>query len=81
MEPATTCCDVVRLEPPPTADDFKQLYEGACQFADPLYREPTRVARMLDYYGRAIDQLQLLPPRNDEPRLSGPQMRSRRFDP
>lgn len=63
------CCDVVRLEPPPTADDFKQLYEGACQFADPLYREPTRVARMLDYYGRAIDQLQLLPPRDDEPRL------------
>jgi SAM-dependent methyltransferase len=55
-------CDVVYLDPAPTPDDLRVLYEESVQFADSHYTDADRVAAMLDYYGNAVRNLGLLPP-------------------
>lgn len=55
-------CEVVYLDPAPTADDLRTLYENSVQFDDPHYTDGERVARMLEYYTSAIRNLGLLPP-------------------
>lgn len=54
-------CDVVYLDPLPTAGDLHVLYEESVQFSDPHYTDPDQVARILDYYGGAVRNLGLLP--------------------
>jgi len=53
-------CEVVYLDPAPTTDDLRTLYENSVQFADPHYTDDDRIARMLEYYTGAIRNL--LPP-------------------
>jgi SAM-dependent methyltransferase len=53
-------CDVVYLDPLPTAADLKLLYEDGVQFDDPHYTDPVRVAQVLDYCGTAVRSLHLL---------------------
>ena len=55
-------CDVVYLDPAPTADDLRALYEDSVQFSDPHYTDPERIKAILDYYGNAVRGLGLLPP-------------------
>lgn len=55
-------CDVVYLDPAPTAHDLHVLYEESEQFSDAHYTEPAQVAKILDYYGDAVTRLELLPP-------------------
>lgn len=54
-------CDVVYLDPAPTPQDLRVLYEESVQFADNHYTEPDRVAQIMEYYGNAVRQLGLLP--------------------
>ena len=54
-------CDVVYLDPPPSPQDLRVLYEESVQFADAHYTEPQRVAQILEYYGDAVHRLGLLP--------------------
>jgi len=54
-------CDVVYLDPLPSAADLKVLYEDSVQFADAHYTAPDQVAKILDYYGTAVRSLHLLP--------------------
>lgn len=54
-------CDSVRLDPIPTPDDLRTLYQRSVQFADAHYTDPAQVARMLDYYGSCLDHLGLMP--------------------
>lgn len=54
-------CDAVYLDPSPTPDDLRVLYEESTQFSDAHYTEPERVADILRYYDHAVRQLGLLP--------------------
>lgn len=54
-------CDVVRLDPLPTAGDLDILYRQTEQFDDGLYTDDARVASMLEYYGHCLDHLGLMP--------------------
>jgi len=54
-------CDVVYLDPPPSPEDLRVLYEESEQFSDAHYTEPERVAQILAYYGEAVRNLDLLP--------------------
>lgn len=54
-------CHVVYLDPLPTADDLKVLYEGSVQFSDAHYTDPIQVEKILDYYSTAIKNRGLLP--------------------
>jgi 2-polyprenyl-3-methyl-5-hydroxy-6-metoxy-1,4-benzoquinol methylase len=54
-------CEVIRLEPTPTSDDLRLMYEESIQFADATYTDPERVAAILEYYGTCLDNHQLTP--------------------
>ena len=54
-------CGVVYLDPLPTSDDLKLLYEESEQFTDVHYTDPIQVGRILDYYSTALRNLRLLP--------------------
>jgi 2-polyprenyl-3-methyl-5-hydroxy-6-metoxy-1,4-benzoquinol methylase len=54
-------CDVIYLAPLPTTGDLKTLYEDSVQFSDAHYTDPAQVEKILDYYGTAIRNLELLP--------------------
>ena len=54
-------CDVVYLDPEPNANDLETLYQGSAQFTDATYSSDKAVARMLDTYGRRLDQLGIVP--------------------
>lgn len=54
-------CDVVYLDPAPSAADLRVLYEESEQFTDPHYTDPERVAAILEYYEGALSRLDLLP--------------------
>jgi len=56
-------CDVVYLDPAPTAEDLRRLYQESTQFDDPLYDDPVRVSQILAYFDNAIRRLRLLPRR------------------
>lgn len=51
---------MVYLDPLPTANDLRVLYEESEQFSDPHYTDPDQVSRILDYYGEAVRALGLL---------------------
>lgn len=55
-------CEVVYLDPAPTAADLRTLYEESAQFDDPHYTDPERVADVLEYCTSAIRRLDLAPP-------------------
>lgn len=55
-------CQSVYLDPRPTPDDLRALYQDAVQFSDGTYTDPQRIAAMLEYYGGALRNHQLLPP-------------------
>lgn len=54
-------CESVRLDPIPSPEDLRTLYQRSVQFADAHYTDPAQVARMLDYYGSCLDHLGLMP--------------------
>src|SRR5262249_46756079 len=54
-------CDVVYLDPLPTAEDLKVLYKRSEQFTDTTYTDPARAAQVLEYCGVCLDNLSLLP--------------------
>jgi len=54
-------CDVVYLDPAPTAQDLCTLYEESVQFADDHYTAPDQVAKINEYYSHAVRGLGLLP--------------------
>lgn len=54
-------CDVVYLDPLPTAGDLKLLYEDSVQFSDAHYTDPQQVERILDYYATTVRNHGLLP--------------------
>lgn len=53
-------CDAVYLDPAPTAQDLRVLYEESAQFADDHYTASEQVARILHYYSHAVRGLGLL---------------------
>lgn len=53
-------CDAVYLDPAPTAQDLRVLYEESAQFTDDHYTAPEQVARILHYYTHAVRGLGLL---------------------
>ncbi len=53
-------CEVVYLDPAPTSEDLRTLYEVSVQFADDHYTSPDQVARILEYYTHAVRNLGLL---------------------
>jgi len=55
-------CEVVYLEPAPTATDLRTLYQESDQFDGDHYTSDERVAAILGYCNDAIDRLGLLPP-------------------
>jgi 2-polyprenyl-3-methyl-5-hydroxy-6-metoxy-1,4-benzoquinol methylase len=55
-------CEVVFLDPAPTAEDLRTLYEESDQFDDPHYTDPARVADVLEYCTSAIRRHDLQPP-------------------
>lgn len=54
-------CQSVYLDPRPSPEDLRALYQDAEQFSDSTYTDPQRVAAMLDYYGGALRNHRLLP--------------------
>jgi 2-polyprenyl-3-methyl-5-hydroxy-6-metoxy-1,4-benzoquinol methylase len=54
-------CEVVYLDPLPTAADLKLLYEESVQFSDAHYTDPVQVGKILDHYGSTVRTLELLP--------------------
>ena len=55
-------CEVVYLDPAPTEDDLRAMYEGSVQFDGPHYTDAQRVAQVFEYCNDAINRLALLPP-------------------
>lgn len=53
-------CDIVYLDPAPTPDDLRTMYEESVQFSDGHYTDPEQVAKILEYYHTAVRDLQLL---------------------
>jgi SAM-dependent methyltransferase len=56
-----THCDVVYLDPLPTLQDLNRLYQESDQFSGPHYSDPDNAARMVEYYERRLQRLDLLP--------------------
>lgn len=56
-----TACEVVYLEPLPSAADLQVLYAGSIQFSDPHYSDPAKAARLVDYYFRRLELAGVLP--------------------
>lgn len=54
-------CQSVYLDPRPSPEDLRALYQDAEQFSDSTYTDPQRVAAMLEYYGGALRNHRLLP--------------------
>lgn len=54
-------CEVVYLDPVPSAADLKLMYEDSAQFNDAHYTDSERVGAILDYYSSALRRLNLLP--------------------
>ncbi len=54
-------CDVVYLDPEPSAGDLSTLYQGSVQFSDESYSGDAQALRVLDNYGRRLDRLGLVP--------------------
>jgi SAM-dependent methyltransferase len=54
-------CDVVWLDPKPTAADLKIMYDDGIQFSDAVYTDATRVSQVLDYLGGCVRTRALLP--------------------
>jgi len=54
-------CDVVYLDPLPSAADLKLLYEDSKQFTDAHYTAPEQVEKILAYYRECLRSLDLLP--------------------
>jgi trans-aconitate methyltransferase len=54
-------CDAVRLDPLPSAEDLRTLYQRSVQFSDAHYTDEVQVGRMLSYYGACLDDYKLLP--------------------
>jgi hypothetical protein len=52
---------VVYLDPLPTSNDMKLLYQDSLQFSDAHYTDPAQIEKILDYYGTAIRNRGLLP--------------------
>lgn len=55
-------CESVYLDPRPTGEDLRALYQDGVQFSDSTYTEASRVAAMMEYYGGCLKNHQLLPP-------------------
>lgn len=53
-------CEVVYLDPLPTAGDLEVLYKKSVQFSDPHYTDPAQVAKILGHYESAVRGLHLL---------------------
>lgn len=53
-------CDSVYLNPAPTDDDLRVLYEESVQFADDHYTSDEQIGKILEYYGSAVRDRQLL---------------------
>jgi SAM-dependent methyltransferase len=54
-------CDVVYLDPLPSAADLKLLYEDSKQFTDAHYTAPEQVEKILNYYRGCLRSRDLLP--------------------
>ena len=54
-------CEVVHLDPIPSARDLDHLYRESEQFTDPVYTDPERISASLEYYGHCLDDLGLMP--------------------
>lgn len=54
--------DVVYLDPLPNERDLDVLYRDSHQFDDPIYTDPDRVAKMLEYYHTALTHRKIVPP-------------------
>ena len=54
-------CEVVYLDPAPTPEDLRTLYQESVQFDDPHYTDSARVEQVLAYCTGAIRGLGLLP--------------------
>ena len=54
-------CEVVRLDPIPSAADLHALYQASVQFSDAHYTDPEQIERMLAYYGSCLDNRGLMP--------------------
>jgi len=55
-------CEIVYLDPLPSAHDLKLMYEESDQFTDEHYTAPERVSAILEFYDSALRDLQLMPP-------------------
>lgn len=54
-------CEAIYLDPFPTVDDMKLLYECSEQFTDSCYTDADHAARILGDYGRRLERLRLFP--------------------
>jgi SAM-dependent methyltransferase len=54
-------CEVVYLDPLPSVQDLKTLYEQSVQFSDSIYTDPERVEKILEYCEHSIRNFSLLP--------------------
>jgi len=51
------CGDLVYLDPPPSADDLRIMYQESKQFTDALYTEGERVSAVLTYMRSCFDRI------------------------
>ena len=56
-----SACEAIYLDPFPTRDDMRVLYEGSVQFTDAVYTDPDHAAQILGNYRRRLQRLQLFP--------------------
>jgi 2-polyprenyl-3-methyl-5-hydroxy-6-metoxy-1,4-benzoquinol methylase len=54
-------CEAIYLDPFPTAEDMKLLYEGSVQFTDACYSDAAHAAQILGDYGRRLSKLRFFP--------------------
>jgi hypothetical protein len=54
-------CEAIYLDPFPTRDDMRALYEGSVQFTDAVYTDPDHAAQILGNYRRRLQRLRLFP--------------------
>ena len=54
-------CESVYLDPFPTQEDMRVLYEGSVQFTDAVYTDPDHAAQILGNYRRRLQRLRLFP--------------------
>jgi hypothetical protein len=55
-------CEVVYLDPLPSAKDLATLYQQTVQFSDIVYTDPDRIEKVLEYCGNSLSTFALLPP-------------------